>query len=116
LTSAKKIEFVEKKFLECLKLIEGQKKQNRGAYKAMCERVQKETEEKKVLQAKLLLMKAEYRKVMTPVEGSTPDEMKEEISVLKQEIERSHSKQVSLQAEFKTLERKHALLLAEFER
>jgi len=116
LVSAKKIDFVENKFTECLRLIEGQKKHNRGAYKQMCERVQKETEEKKVLQAKLLLLKSEYKKLTTPTDGPSSEDMKEEIEALKAELDLKNVKLNSVQTEFKALSHKFALLEAEFER
>lgn len=109
-------------------MIEGQKKHNRGAYREMCDRVQKETEEKKLLQAKLVVLKNEYRKVTAPggtspfcctlftlLEGPTPAEMRQEIDALKQEIEVKTSKLNAIQAEFKALAHKHALLEAAFE-
>jgi hypothetical protein len=63
LTNAKKVEFIERRFLEVLRLIESHKTENRGDFKSMIERVKKETEERKNVQTKFTLLKAEYKKL-----------------------------------------------------
>lgn len=61
---AKKVEFIEKKFLDMVKLLDAHKHENRGHYKETIEKLNKETEEKKILQSKLIVIKEEYKKLL----------------------------------------------------
>jgi hypothetical protein len=64
LVDAKKVEFIEKKFLDMVKLLDAHKHENRGHYKETIEKLNKETEEKKILQSKLIVIKEEYKKLL----------------------------------------------------
>jgi hypothetical protein len=47
-----------------VKLLDAHKHENRGHYKETIEKLNKETEEKKILQSKLIVIKEEYKKLL----------------------------------------------------
>eukprot|EP01127_Copromyxa_protea_P005189 TRINITY_DN1507_c0_g1_i2.p1 TRINITY_DN1507_c0_g1~~TRINITY_DN1507_c0_g1_i2.p1 ORF type:complete len:529 (+),score=178.81 TRINITY_DN1507_c0_g1_i2:1037-2623(+) len=113
LTNAKKVEFIERRFLEVLRIIESHKTENRGEFRSMIERVKKETEERKNVQTRFAILKAEYKRL---TEGDlTIPRLQEEIEVLKEENTITNAKLEKLTKEYKVLARQKMLLEKELE-
>jgi len=108
LTNAKKVEFVERRFLEVIRLMEGHKTENRGEFKTMLELVKKETEERKNVQTKFALLKTEYKKL---VEGElTIPKLQEELETLREENLLVNARLDKLRKEYQVLSKQKVLL------